>query len=177
MAMQNDKEVRCSSPAVTYGEVLYGLHIPDETVKKTQEIFDCVPQLLEIFMNPTIALRKKLSVIDRVFPKEIKNFLKTACKYRRMNLMNEIFTAYQRCKDKEAKILHAVLRCTTPPSEEQMKGMESFLCRKYGADKAQIKVRKDDSLLGGFILSTGSDEYDWSIKGRLNRLEQTLTWR
>ncbi|MBD9336530.1 MAG: F0F1 ATP synthase subunit delta, partial [[Ruminococcus] faecis] len=22
-----------------------------------------------------------------------------------------------------------------------------------------------------------SDEYDWSMKGRLNRLEQRLTWR
>ena len=27
------------------------------------------------------------------------------------------------------------------------------------------------------ILRAGSDEYDWSIRGRMNRLEQKLTWR
>ena len=54
---------------------------------------------------------------------------------------------------------------------------KEFLCRKYGAKKADITVRRDDTLFGGFILRVGSDEYDWSMKGRLNRLEQTLTWR
>ena len=33
---------------------------------------------------------------------------------------------------------------------------------------------RDDSLLGGFLLRVGSDEYDWSIKGRMDRLAQEL---
>ena len=33
------------------------------------------------------------------------------------------------------------------------------------------------SLMGGFILSAGGKEYDYSVQGRLNRLEQKLTWR
>ena len=61
--------------------------------------------------------------------------------------------------------------------EEEKKGMEAFLCKKYGAKSAKIEVRQDKALLGGFILQVGSDEYDWSMKGRLNRLEQRLTWR
>ena len=52
--------------------------------------------------------------------------------------------------------------------------MEAFLCGKYGAKKANIKVSQDAALLGGFILRVGSDEYDWSMRGRLNRLEQRL---
>ena len=64
--------------------------------------------------------------------------------------------------------------CTAPPSEEQKKGMEAFLCGKYGAKKANIEVSQDPALLGGFILRVGSDEYDWSMRGRLNRLEQRL---
>ena len=177
MEKHNDREIRCSSPAVTYGRVLFGLHIRKEAVERTREIFAAVPQLIDVFMNPTIAQKKKLSVIDRVFPEEMKNFLKTACKYRRMNLMEEIFAVYDRCQDEQENILHAVLSCTTPPSAEQKAGMEAFLCRKYGADKAEISVRTDKSLLGGFILRAGSDEYDWSMKGRLDRLEQRLTWR
>ena len=177
MKTQTTTEVRCSSAAVGYGRVLFDLNIPEEAVQKTREIFREVPQLTDIFTNPTIALKTKMSVIDRVFPQEIRNFLKTACKYQRMDLMKEIFAAYDRCRDEQGKVLNAVLTCTTPPSEEQKKGMEAFLCRKYGAQKARIRICRDDALLGGFILRVGSDEYDWSMKGRLNRLKETLTWR
>ena len=63
------------------------------------------------------------------------------------------------------------------PDAEQKKGMEDFLCRKYGADQALIEIRQDASLLGGFILRAGSDEYDWSMKGRLDRLTEALAGR
>ena len=172
--MQTNKEIRCSSPAVSYGKVLFELNIPKESVQKTQEILKAVPQLSELFMNPTVALKKKFAVIDRVFPEDMRNFLKTVCKYHRMDLIDEIFAAYDRCRDEENKVLKAVLTCTAPPDEEQKKGMENFLCRKYGAKRAQIEVRHDADLLGGFILRAGSDEYDWSMKGRLDRLAQTL---
>ena len=52
--------------------------------------------------------------------------------------------------------------------------MEAFLCGRYGADRALIEIRHDASLLGGFILRVGNDEYDWSMKGRLDRLTKAL---
>lgn len=55
--------------------------------------------------------------------------------------------------------------------------MQAFLCKKYGVRRANIEIREDLGLLGGFILHAKSDEYDWSLKGRLKRLEQKLTWR
>ncbi len=177
MAMQTNSEIRCSSPAAAYGKVLFQLNIPGEDVEKARQIFKEVPQLTDVFTNPTIPRKKKQNVIDRVFPETVRNFLKTACRYNRMDLMQEIFAAYDRCRDEQNRVLNAVLTCITPPSDEQKKGMEAFLCRKYGAQSANISVRQDDSLLGGFILRVGSDEYDWSMKGRLDRLEQTLTWR
>ena len=72
---------------------------------------------------------------------------------------------------------YSVRSCTEPPSEEQLEKMEAFLCGRYGAVKAKIQVCREESLLGGFILRVGNDEYDWSIKGRLDRLKQKLTWR
>ena len=73
--MQADKEIRCSSPAAAYGQVLFGLDIPEEDVRKSREIFSEVPQLTDVFTNPTIATKKKENVIDRVFPESIRNFL------------------------------------------------------------------------------------------------------
>lgn len=169
-----NSRMRCPLAAVRYARILYDLGIPGEKVQKTREIFEEVPQLHDIFVNPTISLGKKMSVIDRVFPEEMRNFLKVVCKYQRMDLIPEIFTAYDDYCDEQNHVLNAALTCTAPPSEEQKKGMEAFLCRKYGAEKAHIEISRDESLLGGFILRVGSDEYDWSMKGRLNRLEQRL---
>ena len=43
--------------------------------------------------------------------------------------------------------------------------------------KVSWVLEEDASLLGGFILSIGDKEYDYSVQGRLNRLEEKLTWR
>lgn len=178
MKTQTDSgRLYCPSAAVRYARVLYDLRISEEAVETARKMFDEVPQLHDIFVNPTVSLRKKLSVIDKVFPDEIKNFLKIVCKYQRMDLITDIFAAYDRYCDEQNKVLNAVLTCTAPPTEEQRRGMEAFLCRKYDADQALIEIQHDEGLLGGFILRVGSDEYDWSMKGRLNRLEQTLTRR
>ncbi len=98
-----------------------------------------------------------------------------AIRYARV--LYEVGVPKDRYCDEQNQVLNAVLTCIQPPTEEQKKGMEAFLCKKYGAKSAKIEVRQDKALLGGFILQVGSDEYDWSMKGRLNRLEQRLTWR
>ena len=161
MKTQTSKsQIYCEVAAIRYARVLYEVGVPKEAVQKTREIFEEVPQLHEIFANPTIELQKKMNVVDRVFPKEIKNFLKVACRYQRMDLIEDIFTAYDRYCDEQNQVLNAVLTCIQPPTEEQKKGMEAFLCKKYGANRAKIEVRQDKALLGGFILRVGSDEYE-----------------
>jgi len=134
MKTQTSKsQIYCPMAAIRYARVLYEVGVPKEAVQKTREIFEEVPQLHEIFANPTIELQKKMNVVDRVFPKEIRNFLKVACRYQRMNLIEDIFTAYDRYCDEQNQVLNAVLTCIQPPTEEQKKGMEAFLCKKYGA--------------------------------------------
>lgn len=181
--MKTDNEVRCSSPAVSYGKVLFGMNIPEEAVDKTREILREVPQLTDLFMNPTIPLKTKYSVADKVFPEEMRNFMKAVCRYQKMGLIREIFAAYDKCRENREGILNARLYCVTPPGEEQKKGIEAFIRRKYGVKETKLQVCRDASLIGGFLLRVGSDEYDWSMKGRMDRLAQdlgcnnTLTWR
>ena len=172
--MKTDKEIRCSSPAVIYGKVLFEMKVSEEAVSKTRQILAEAPRLTEILQNPTVAMRKKQSVINKVFPEEMRNFLKTVCARKRTALLEEIFVSYDRLRDEEADLVHAVLICTTDPGEEQMKGLEDFLCRKYRAKTAHIEVRREDSLIGGFILRVGSDEYDRSVKGGMDRLAQKI---
>ena len=55
--------------------------------------------------------------------------------------------------------------------------MEDFLRREFGAKEVILTLREDKSLIGGFILSAGDKEFDWSLRGRYNNLRQKLTRR
>lgn len=169
------KRMYRSSAAVRYASVLYGLAVPKGDIQKTKDIFAEVPQLREVFINPTIVSGTKMRVIDQIFPESMRNFLKVACRYQRMDFLGEIFAAYDAYCDEQEQVMHAVLTCVEPPSGEQLEKMKAFLCSKYQKSSAQIQVVEDAGLLGGFILSAGNDEYDWSLKGRLTRLEQKIT--
>jgi len=119
MKTQTSKsQIYCPMAAIRYARVLYEVGVPKEAVQKTREIFEEVPQLHEIFANPTIELQKKMNVVDRVFPKEIRNFLKVACRYQRMNLIEDIFTAYDRYCD-EQNPRHPKLQYNAHPKMEK----------------------------------------------------------
>ena len=166
-----------SLSAERYARVLYELQIPKEAVQESETIFSENPVLCQVFDSPVVSREKKFRLIDRIFPPEIRNFLKTACRHQRLDIAGEIFEAYEAYCREQAHVVTAVLSCVEPPSREQLQKMETFLCGRYGAEKAEIQVCRNESLIGGFILRAGNDEYDWSIKGRLDRLKQKLTWR
>ena len=67
------------------------------------------------------------------------------------------------------------LRYTALPSEEQKKQMGDFIKKKYGAGDIKWVMAEDKALIGGFILQVDGKEYDYSVQGRLNRLERKLT--
>ncbi len=139
--MKTNRKVICSSSAVRYAETLFELNIPKETIEKTREIFSEVPQITDVLDNPTIRQEKKEQVIDKVFPREMRNFLKIVCRYRKVRLLGEIFDAYDMRADEEEQIIRAVL-FTRRFQVKNKKGMESFLCRKYGAKRAYIEMKK-----------------------------------
>ena len=143
--------------SINYAKALYELSVPEEAVLETEKIFRSTPQLKGALENPLVSLKEKEHVIDRVFPQEMKNFLKITCKYQKISSIEEILEAYGDYSRKEK--------------------MEDFLRREFGAKEVILTLREDKSLIGGFILSAGDKEFDWSLRGRYNNLRQKLTRR
>ena len=159
-----NKEYCCSPSAKQYAHVLYELGISKEAVGETERLFEEVPVLEETFASPVVPMREKLSSIDKIFPEEIKNFLKVVCRNQRMSEISQILFAYDRyCKMQEG-IQMATLTCVEAPDEKRLEKIREFLCEKYHKTDVKIEIVKDPALLGGFILKTGDDEYDWSRK-------------
>ena len=56
--------------------------ISKEMLQQVKEILEAVPQIQADFENPTVEIAKKHLVIERVFPTEVRNFIKILCMYK-----------------------------------------------------------------------------------------------
>ena len=89
--------------------------------------------------------------------------------------LDQLMDAYEERRAQRAAQLRAALRCVTPPTEEQLAQIRDFLRKKYQSEDLPLDLVEDKSLLGGFCITVGSEEYDWSMKGRLDQMRRRLT--
>ena len=76
--------------------------------------------------------------------------------------------------DKIDIIDKAVLTYVTPPTDAQLEGIRKFLAGKYNNEKIEIECVEDQSIVSGFVIRAGNDEYDWSEQGRVEQLRQKV---
>ena len=67
--------------SINYATVLYELEIPKEIIDETERIFTENDILYKSLLSPIVSKNSKDNIIDRVFPKEMHNFLKVLCHY------------------------------------------------------------------------------------------------
>ena len=160
-----------------YALILESLPVSREEVEESVRLLEENRELKEALANPLIAGAKKEKVIGRIFPASLHSFLKVLCLHGRIAEFSGIVREYERLKRKRAGILKARLLCVTEPSREQQAGIEDFLKRTYRKEQVLLEICRQEELIGGFTLQAEGEEYDWSIRGRLQRLEQTLIRR
>ena len=89
--------------------------------------------------------------------------------------LDQLMDAYEERRAERASRQKAILRYVTPPTAEQLGQIREFLRKKYENEELPLELVEDKSLLGGFCITVGSEEYDWSMKGRLTQMRNRLT--
>lgn len=163
--------------AINYGQVLYELSIPETAIEEAALALNSVPELKRALASPVVKKSSKHRIIDRVFPGEIRSFLKVLVDRRDMGLAEDIFEAWRSYVCKQEGILEATLIYVTEPEEEQLCKIKQMLCCKYQKREVRLRLAEDPGLMGGFIIRVGDVETDWSLKGRLRQLEQKIMRR
>lgn len=163
--------------ANNYGTVLFELGIKKETVEETKKIFKMTSELPHVLSCPVVSRKEKHRVIETFFPQEIQNFLKELCDHGHVDAIDNVFRAYQNCYDEKNGILRAEMSCAEMPDEMQLTQIKNYLAEKYKKTQVELEFRKQPELIAGFVLCVGDIEEDFSIRGRLDRLQQKLTWR
>lgn len=161
---------------IDYANEMKKLSVTVEDAKRTAEILEALPQLTTDFENPTIDLEKKHHMIDMIFPVNIRDFLKLLCDHHDFALFSQVLEAFY---DEQRKVdavpnLKVEIRYVVPPTDEQLNKIKDFLKEKCNADSLDVILKEDKNLLGGFIIRAGNEEYDWSMRGRLQQIQQNM---
>lgn len=162
-----------SQKIIDYALALSKLSVERDVLQLSQEILGLVPELQGNLMNPLVDAERKYAIVDKIFPREIREFLKSLCDNQDIEAFDDICSAYGELANSRHKAVEAVILYVTPPEDEQMVKIMQFLKKKFGEDVA-VRLVEDKSIIGGFILRADNQEYDWSMRGRLQDMERKL---
>ncbi|MGP1589363.1 F0F1 ATP synthase subunit alpha [Oribacterium sp. oral taxon 102] len=159
---------------VEYAAQLNRMKVPKSVIEETTRIFEVLPETSSQLADPTVPLEQRHSVINSVFPTEVRDILKVLCDDNTIGTWREIADEYMRLASAEATVLRVKLRYVTKPSEEQLIKIQKFVSDKYRSNHVQFDLEEDASLGGGFILEVGNDQFDWSTRGRREQFMEEI---
>ncbi len=162
------------STAKDYAKTLRELNIAANIVGQADDIFTAVPQIAEEFANPSISLASKHNVIEKVFPVQIRDFLKLLCDNSDTGLWKDIVKAYKEAAPERKGEFVVTLKYVTAPDDEQLQGIKDFVAKQYNTTEFTFELEEDKTLGGGFVIQAGNDVFDWSTSGRMKQFKEQL---
>lgn len=134
--------------------------------------------LMDAFSNPTASRKAKASLAKDVAGalkagKEQENFLVLLAENNRLEQLPDIITAFrERFSAHKGEL---VLEITTARTADKaaLASIQSAVEKETGKTTV-LKTKEDPSILGGIVIKLGSTLLDYSLSGRLARMEQSL---
>ena len=77
-------------------------------------------------------------------------------------------------KESAKKVLQVEIDCVTPPTDEQKEKIRSYMLEQYKVDEVNFVIKIDSSVVGGFRIFAGDDNYDWTTLGRIRQLRKSF---
>lgn len=160
--------------AINYGKVLFLLGMDRQTVAEAEEIWKQSEPLREVMESPVVKAGEKHRLIERIFPEEIQVFLKVVCDNREMDLLPDMFQAYETWYDDSEKIRRGILYYVEKPEKEQLARIEKKLCSQLKCSEVKLALEPLPELIGGFVIRIGDLEIDRSLRGSINCMKEKL---
>ena len=103
-----------------------------------------------------------------------KKFLQALADHDRLTLVGEIRSQYEELRAEQERILDVEVISAFAMTDAQSESLAQALNKKFEKE-ISIETRVDQSLIGGAVVRAGDIVIDGSIRGRLNKLAETLT--
>lgn len=124
--------------------------------------------------NPNYKTEEKQQVVNDLFSPSVREFMGELAENCQCDDLEELIEAYIVESDRQKNIVHATVTCTTPPDEKQLKGIEDFVRKEMKCENVVVDVKKDASLIGGFVIAVEGKEYDFSLKTKMQTIKDKM---
>ena len=124
--------------------------------------------------NPNYKTEEKQQVVNDLFSPSVREFMGELAENCQCDDLEELIEAYIVESDRQKNIVHATVTCTTPPDEKQLKGIEDFVRKEMKCENVVVDVKKDSSLIGGFVIAVEGKEYDFSLKTKMQTIKDQI---
>jgi F-type H+-transporting ATPase subunit delta len=136
-------------------------------------------ELRDFFVNPAIPAAQKVSFLDKLnarlgMQKELRNLLAVLINNGRIGHVTEVAAAYRRRLQEQSGIRPAEIVTARELSAGEREALLTEVAKLAGG-RIEPSFKLDQSILGGTLVRIGSTVYDGSVRGRLERLKETLT--
>lgn len=162
--------------ADNYAKVLIDMNIADDDMDTMRALL-ADEAVFEALSNPFVSRKDKHSVIDKLFPAAVCNFVKVMSDNGDVALSGDMFEAYDQMLLDRKNMVRATFTYVTKPDDAQVEKLKKLICKQYGKDGVELTLQEDPSLVGGFILSVGDSVLDKSIRTAILRMQRHFAVR
>jgi len=168
--------------ASAFLDVVTSAHLDTAAIDRQLNDFlatwDGSAELRTFFANPAVAARQKVAFLDKLnarmgLQKELRNLLAVLIDNDRITHVHEVAASYRAQLQERMGIRQAEIVTARELSHDERNALLESVGKLAGA-KIEAKFTLDQSILGGTVVRIGSTVYDGSVRGRLERLKETL---
>ena len=134
------------------------------------------PELRAVLRNPQLETSSKARIVEDLVGDEeplFRNFLLVVNDKGRIGEIEDIAHEFERLMAREERRLSVELTTARELSDEEARAIVEQI-EKAAGRKVEATRHVDPDLVGGIVLQAGSYMVDASVRGRLERLRQTL---
>ncbi len=163
-------------------DVVTSAHLDTAAIDKQLSDFEATwngsPELQTFFENPAVPAAQKVAFLDKLntklgLQKELRNLLAVLINNDRISSVHEVAAAYRAELQEQLGIRQAEIVTARELGADERNALLAGVSKMAGA-KIEANFTLDQSILGGAIVRIGSTVYDGSVRGRLQRLKETL---
>ncbi|MGH9476116.1 MAG: ATP synthase F1 subunit delta [Terriglobales bacterium] len=176
MAAVEQRYARALADLVARGDMPAG-QLQSE-LAQVAAMVDSSPQLRVVLASPAVPWERKKGLLDTLAQKLgvsrlTRNFLLVAAERDRAGHIGGMEKAFEQILLEQQGVVIAEIASARSLSAAERQALEAELEKQLGR-KLRTHFRTDPELVGGFRAQVGDEVYDGSIRGRLQRLRQSL---
>ena len=143
----------------------------------TRNYLLALAQFNEVLSDPIVAKEEKVKLLEMAIGEPmhdiLKQFIAFVVEQHRESRMFLIAMKYMEMYRKKHNILHTQLTTATELPETTLNKIKAYVEQTFNVE-AEMEIKIDPALIGGFVLDIENTRMDASVAGQLNALKNKL---